>query len=207
MAEKEFDDDDLKHDNNGLVGIFNYTASGLVSGEYPISLEINDIQGHTFAYDHPGIEFLEHDIYLSLPQNQPDVVLYAPGQTSRVEFLVEHIGSSSASLDVVLDLVNNLPTEWAEPLWSQASGSYTLTGGGSSTIAELLIEVPESDLSGAPEYLDIEARVYATNDQGQSEEVAIKSLRIAFEEVDVFAPPRISAVSYTHLTLPTILLV
>jgi len=192
VFEKEFDDDDLKLDNNGLVGIFNYTASGLASGEYPISLEINDIQGHTFAYDHPGIEFLEHDIYLSLPQNQPDVVLYAPGQTSRVEFLVEHIGSSSASLDVVLDLVNNLPTEWAEPLWSQASGSYTLTGGGSSTIAELLIEVPESDLSGAPEYLDIEARVYATNDQGQSEEVAIKSLRIAFEEVDVFAPPRIS---------------
>lgn len=192
VFQEEFEDDDLKLDNNGLVGIFNYTASGLASGEYDISLEISDIQGHTFAYEHPGIEFLEHDIYLSLPQNQPDVVLYAPGQTSRVEFLVEHIGSSSASLDVVLDLVNNLPSEWADPLWSQASGSYTLTGGGASSIAELLLEVPESDLSGAPEYLNIEARVYATNDQGQTEEVAIKSLRIAFEEVDVFAPPRIS---------------
>ena len=95
-------------------------------------------------------------------------------------------------MDVVFDIADNLPIEWAEPLWSQASGSYTLTGGGDSAIPELLIEVPEGDLSDAPEYLQIEARVYATNDQGQSEEVAIKTLRIDFEKVDVFAPPRIS---------------
>ena len=192
VFEVEFDDDNLKLDNNGLVGIYNYTASGLASGEYPVRLEINDVQGHSLLFEHPGLEFLEHDVYLTVPQNQPDVVLYAPGQTSKVNFLIEHTGSASSSLDVVFDIADNLPMEWAEPLWSQASGSYTLTGGGDSAIPELLIDVPEGDLSDAPDYLQIEARVYATNDQGQSEEVAIKSLRIDFEKVDVFAPPRIS---------------
>ena len=192
VFEVEFDDDTLKLDNNGLVGLYNYTASGLASGEYPVRLEINDVQGHSLVFEHPGLEFLEHDVYLTVPQNQPDVVLYAPGQTSKVNFLIEHTGSTSSSLDVVFDIADNLPMEWAEPLWSQASGSYTLTGGGDSAIPELLIEVPEGDLSDAPDYLQIEARVYATNDQGQSQEVAIKSLRIDFEKVDVFAPPRIS---------------
>lgn len=192
VFEVEFDDDDLKLDNNGLVGIYNYTASGLASGEYPVRLEINDVQGHSLLFEHPGLEFLEHDVYLTVPQNQPDVVLYAPGQTSKVNFLIEHTGSASSSLDVVFDIADNLPMEWAEPLWSQASGSYTLTGGGDSAIPELLIDVPEGDLSDAPDYLQIEARVYATNDQGQNEEVAIKSLRIDFEKIDVFAPPRIS---------------
>ena len=192
VFEVEFDDDNLKLDNNGLAGIYNYTASGLASGEYPVRLEINDVQGHSLLFEHPGLEFLEHDVYLTVPQNQPDVVLYAPGQTSKVNFLIEHTGSASSSLDVVFDIADNLPMEWAEPLWSQASGSYTLTGGGDSAIPELLIDVPEGDLSDAPDYLQIEARVYATNDQGQSEEVAIKSLRIDFEKIDVFAPPRIS---------------
>lgn len=192
VFEVEFDDDNLKLDNNGLVGIYNYTASGLASGEYPVRLEINDVQGHSLLFEHPGLEFLEHDVYLTVPQNQPDVVLYAPGQTSKVNFLIEHTGSASSSLDVVFDIADNLPMEWAEPLWSQASGSYTLTGGGDSAIPELLIDVPEGDLSDAPDYLQIEARVYATNDQGQSKEVAIKSLRIDFEKIDVFAPPRIS---------------
>jgi len=178
VFEEDFDDDSLKLDNNGLVGVYNFTASGLASGEYPVRLEINDVQGHSLLFEHPGLEFLEHDVYLTVPQNQPDVVLYAPGQTSKVNFLIEHTGSASSSLDVVFDIADNLPIEWAEPLWSQASGSYTLTGGGDSAIPELLIEVPEGDLSDAPEYLQIEARVYATNDQGQSEEVAIKNLRI-----------------------------
>ena len=192
VFEHEFSEDDLKLDNNGLVGIYNYTATGLIPGEYPISLEVKDIQGHSLIFEHSGVEFLEHDVYLSLPQNQPNVVLFAPGQTSRLNLLIEHTGSSTASLDVVFDLAGNLPIEWADPIWSQASGSYTLTGGGDSKIPELLIEVPEMDLSDAPEYLDVEARVYATNGQGQNQEVAIKSLRIPFEEVDVYAPPRIS---------------
>ena len=55
----------------------------------------------------------------------------------------------------------------------------------------MLIEVPEGDLDNAPDSLEVEARVYALNSQGQREEVAIRSITLDFEEVDVFAPPRL----------------
>ena len=46
-------------------------------------------------------------------------------------------------------------------------------------------------MDSAPDSLDIEARVYAQNELGQTEEVAIRTVSLDFEEVDVFAPPRI----------------
>ncbi len=192
VFEENFDDDDLKLDNNGLVGNFSYTyEGGIAAGDYPVRLEVEDVQGHSVLFEHPGITMLEHDIYLTLPQNQPDVVLFAPGASVLVEFLVEHTGSSSSSLDVVFDLDTNLPNSWSDPQWSSPSGTYTLTSGGDSVIPELEIVVPEDDLTNAPDSLEIEARVYAENDQGQMEEVAIKVVTLDFEEVDVYAPPRI----------------
>ena len=94
-------------------------------------------------FEHPGITMLENDIYLSLPSNQPDTVLFAPGAVVQVEFLVEHTGSSSSSIDVVFDLETNLPSTWSDPQWSAPSSTYTLNGGGSSVIPELQLEVPE----------------------------------------------------------------
>ncbi|MDP6188685.1 MAG: hypothetical protein QF699_05105, partial [Candidatus Poseidoniaceae archaeon] len=111
---KSFDDDDLKLDNNGLVG--NYTfqyETGIAAGEYPLRLEISDVQGHTLVFEHSGIEFVEHDVYLTLPESQPDVILIAPGQTSSVEFLIEHTGASSSQLDVVFSLSRSLPSTWS----------------------------------------------------------------------------------------------
>ena len=102
---EEFEDDDLTLDNNGLVGNFTYTFDqGIEPGDYDVILEIKDIQGHTVLFEHQGLEFMEHGIYLTLPSNQPDTVLIAPGQTSSVEFLVEHTGSTSSDLEVVFDL-------------------------------------------------------------------------------------------------------
>jgi len=45
----------------------------------------------------------------------------------------------------------------------------------------------------APDSLEIIARVYAENDLGQMEEVAIKEIDLSFEEVDVYASPRLFA--------------
>lgn len=192
VFEKNFDDDDLKLDNNGLVGNYSFTYEADISaGEYPVRLEVEDVQGHSVIFEHPGITMLENDVYLSLPSNQPEVVLFAPGAVVNVEFLVEHTGSSSSSIDVLFDLETNLPSTWSDPQWSAPSGTYTLSGGGSSVIPELSLEVPEGDLDSAPDSLEIEARVYATNDQGQDEEVAIRTISLDFEEVDVFAPPRL----------------
>tara|TARA_B100000035_G_scaffold131955_1_gene112185 strand:+ start:1058 stop:4012 length:2955 start_codon:yes stop_codon:yes gene_type:complete len=192
VFDKNFEDDDFKLDNNGLVGNFTYTyEAGIDAGDYPIRLEVEDVQGHSVVFEHPGITMLENDIYLTLPSNQPDVVLFAPGAVVQVELLVEHTGSSSSSIDVIFDLETNLPSSWSDPQWSAPSSTYTLNGGGSSVIPELQLEVPEGDLDSAPDSLEIEARVYAQNSLGQNEEVAIRTISLDFEEVDVFAPPRI----------------
>ena len=192
VFEKNFDDDDFKLDNNGLVGNFTYTyEAGIAAGDYPVRLEVEDVQGHAVVFEHPGITMLENDIYLTLPSNQPDVVLFAPGAVVQVEFLVEHTGSSSSSIDVIFDLETNLPSTWSDPQWSAPSSTYTLNGGGASVIPELQLEVPEGDLDSAPDSLEIEARVYAQNELGQNEEVAIRTLTLEFEEVDTLAAPRL----------------
>ena len=189
---KSFDDDDLKLDNNGLVG--NYTfqyETGIAAGEYPLRLEISDVQGHTLVFEHSGIEFVEHDVYLTLPESQPDVVLIAPGQTSSIEFLIEHTGASSSQLDVVFSLSRSLPSTWSDPVWDQPGG-YSLSGGGTFARPILSIEVPDGDLTSAPNTLEIEARAYAENTEGQTVEVAVETIVLDVEESDVLSPPRIS---------------
>jgi hypothetical protein len=189
---KEFTDDDLKLDNDGLVGNFSYTyESGIAAGEYNIYLEIQDVQGHSVEFQHQGVEFTEHDIYLTTPSNQPDVVLIAPGQTTTVELLVEHIGSSSSSIEVEMDLTNNLPSSWSDPVWDKPGG-YVLSGGGDYTRPILSITVPESDLTNVPSGLNIAARAYAEDTDGIRKEVRVQTIRLELEQVDVNAEPRVS---------------
>ncbi len=188
---EEFEDDDLTLDNNGLVGNFTYTYNqGIEPGDYEVTLEIKDIQGHTVLFEHQGLEFLEHGIYLSLPSNQPDTVLIAPGQTTSIEFLVEHTGSTSSDLEVVFDLSRSLPSTWSDPIWDKPQG-YSLQGGSTSARPILQIDVPDGDLSTAPDKLEVEARAFADID-GTTTEVAVVEIVLNIEEVGVFAPPRIS---------------
>ncbi|MEC7178062.1 MAG: hypothetical protein VXW28_02075 [Candidatus Thermoplasmatota archaeon] len=188
---EEFEDDDLTLDNNGLVGNFTYTFDqGIEPGDYEVILEIKDIQGHTVLFEHQGLEFMEHGIYLTLPSNQPDTVLIAPGQTSSVEFLIEHTGSTSSDLEVVFDLARSLPSSWSDPIWDKPQG-YSLQGGSSSARPILQIDVPEGDLSNTPEKLEVEARAFADID-GTVTEVAIVEIVLNIEEVGVYAPPRVS---------------
>ncbi len=189
---KEFEDNDLKLDNDGLVGNFSYTyEAGIDEGEYNIYLEIQDVQGHSVEFQHQGVEFTEHDIYLTTPANQPDVVLIAPGQTTTVELLVEHIGSSSSSIEVEMDVTNNLPSSWSDPVWDKPGG-YSLSGGGDSKRPILSITVPESDLTNVPSGLNIAARAYAEDTDGLRKEVRVQTIRLELEQVDVNAEPRVS---------------
>ena len=187
---KEFEDDDLTLDNDGLVGNHTFTYPlGIEPGDYDVVLEIQDIQGHTVLFQHQGVVFVEHDIYLTLPSTQPDTVLIAPGMTSSVELLVEHTGSDSSDLQVVFDLARALPSTWAES-WDKPGG-YSLNGGGSSAKPILQIDVPEGDLSTGPDKLEIEARAFA-DIEGTTTEVAVIEIVLDIEEVGVFAEPRIS---------------
>ena len=116
--------------------------------------------------------------------------MIAPGQTSSVEFLVEHTGSTSSDLEVVFDLARSLPSSWSDPIWDKPQG-YSLQGGGTSARPILQIDVPEGDLSNTPEKLEVEARAFADID-GTITEVAVVEIILNIEEVGVYAPPRVS---------------
>ena len=192
VFDKEFEDDDLRLDNNGLVGNYTWTyEAGMPAGHYNLSLEITDVQGHVVVYRHVGIDFMEYGMYLSLPVDQADSVLIAPGQISSVEFMVEHTGSAGIQMDVEFELFTSLPSSWSDPLWDQPAG-YSLSGGGSFKIATLSIEAPNGDLSTAPERIEVWARGFVENEDNVREEVVIEKIVMDIEEVGVFAPPRMS---------------
>ena len=190
VFDKEMDED-LRLDNNGLVGNYTWTYdAGIASGEYNLTLEITDVQGHVVVFRHVGIEFLEYGMYLSLPVDQPDTMLIAPGQTSTVEFMVEHTGSAGVQMDIEFDLFTTLPSSWPDPFWDQPAG-YSLSGGGSFAIATLGINTPEGDLSTAPDRIEVWARGFVENEDNVVEEVVVEKIVLDVEEVGVFAPPRL----------------
>jgi len=192
VFDKEFEDDDLRLDNNGLVGNYTWTYdAGIAPGEYALQLEISDVQGHTVVYSHQGLEFLEYGMYLSLPTGQPDSVLIAPGQLSSVEFMVEHTGSAGIEMEVEFELFTSLPSTWPSPYWDQPGG-YTLNGGGSFKIATLTIEAPDGDLSTAPDRIEVWARGFVENEENIREEVVIEKIVLDVDEVGVYAPPRLN---------------
>ena len=187
VFDEEFEDDDLRLDNNGLVGNHTWTYdAGIAPGEYALQLEITDVQGHTVVYSHQGLEFLEYGMYLSLPTGQPDSVLIAPEQLSSVEFMVEHTGSAGIEMEVEFELFTSLPVGWAIPFWDQPGG-YSLNGGGSFKIATLTIESPD-DLSDAPDRIE----VWATGIVEDEERIVLEKIILDVEKVDVFEEPRLN---------------
>jgi len=192
VFDKEFEDDDLRLDNNGLVGNYTWTYdAGMAPGHYNLSLEITDVQGHVVVYRHVGIDFMEYGMYLSLPVDQSENVLIAPDQRSSVEFMVEHTGSAGIQMDVEFELFTSLPSSWSDAIWDQPAG-YSLNGGGSFKIATLSIDAPDGDLSTAPDRIEVWARGFVENADNVREEVVIEKIVMDIEEVGVFAPPRLN---------------
>ena len=129
---KEFEDDDLILDNNGLAGNFTYTyAEGIADGEYDIILEIQDIQSHTVIFEHQGVTIQTTRNIPHIASKSTGHSIDSFGQQSSVEFLVEHIGSSSTDITVQFDLARSLPSSWSDPVWSPPAG-VALQGGGDS---------------------------------------------------------------------------
>ena len=193
VFDKSFEDDDLKLDNEGLIGNYTYTYdTGIAPGDYPLQLEISDLQGHTLVFEHPGITFVEYDMYLSLPSSQPDTVLIAPGQTSSIEFLIEHTGAISSPMNVLFDLVGSpFPSSWSEPTWDQPGG-YTLDSSKPFARPILTFDVVDGDLTSAPSSIEVEARAFADTENANNDQVSIKTTTLSLEESEVLAPPRIS---------------
>lgn len=193
VFEKEFGNNELKLDNDGLVGNFTFSYdSGIEHGEYPLRLLITDVQGHVIEYLHPqGITFLEYDIFLDFPPNQIPKLLVAPGQTSSIELSVLHTGSLTSDLRVEMELQQSLPSGWSDPNWDNPGG-YMLNGGGSSARPLLTIQAPEdlSSLSNTYQIV-VEAYAYATTGADSGSQVRLVSLAIDVEKVNQFGPPQI----------------
>jgi hypothetical protein len=193
VFDKDFDDDDLKLDNNGLVGNFTWTYDeGITAGHYPLKLQIRDVQGHTVEFDHAGIDFVEYAISLTLPIGNTGNLMIAPAKSSSVEFIIQHTGAAGLPINVEMELMTALPSSWSDAVWDKPSG-YELDGGGIFVRPILTLQAPDGDLSTAPERLEIRARA-TVNDGGdnQDEEVALEAIVLTVEEVDVYSPPRIS---------------
>ena len=192
VFDKEFEDDDLRLDNNGLVGNYTWTYdAGIAAGHYNLSLEITDVQGHVVVYRHIGIDFMDHGMFLSLPVGQSDSVLIAPGQISSVEFMIEHTGSAGIEMEVEFELFTSLPSSWSDPLWDSPEG-YSLSGGGDFRIATLSVETPEGDLSTAPDRIEVRAYGFANDENDIRQQVVVETIVLDVEEVGVFAPPRLN---------------
>ena len=190
--EKIFSNNELKLDNQGLVGNYNWTYNaGIAPGEYGLKLDITDLQGHSVKFEHDGIEMLEVGVSVELGAGQSDNLLVAPGKTSSVEFVLNHIGSSSISTEVNFTLQQSLSSGW---LWRfDQPGFYSLFGGGSFARPILSVTAPEDDMTNTPDSITIIARAYADQDgDGTNEEVQVVKTTITVEEVGVFAPPRIN---------------
>ena len=193
VFEKEFKDNELKLDNDGLVGKYNFTyESGIAHGEYPLRLLITDVQGHVIEYLHPqGITFLEYDVYLDFPSTQIPKLLVAPGQTSSIELSVLHTGSLASDLRVEMELQQSLPSGWSDPNWDNPGG-YMLSGGGSSARPLLTVQAPEDLSSLSDNYqIVVEAYAYATTGVDSGSQVRLVSLAIDVEKVNQFGPPQI----------------
>ena len=192
VFEKTFDDDELRLDNEGLVGQYEWTYnSGRSPGDYGLRLEVRDMQDNVMIFVHDGIEFVEYAVFLQLAATQGDVILIAPEKTTSVEFELEHIGADGLDMEVQLSLQRNPGSDWliefSEP------GGYELSGGGDLVRPTLTVTSPD-DLSDAPSSLEIIGRAYADTDgDGTTEEVQVVTTSVDIEEVGVFARPKVSA--------------
>ena len=86
-----------------------------------MALQITDVQGNQVNVSHPGFTILRHDLFLELPSDQPPNLLIAPGRSSSIEFLIEHIGDASEQLRVEMDVNPPLPQSMGGPSLGSAS--------------------------------------------------------------------------------------
>ena len=188
--DEEIPESALTLDAGGLVGdvLWTYNA-GLQPGDYSVALQITDVQGNQVNVSHPGFTILRHDLFLELPSDQPPNLLIAPGRSSSIEFLIEHIGDASEQLRVEMDVNPPLPNRWADPVWDRPAG-YDLPTGGTISRPILTIQAPSDDVSDRPPELEIIARAYGLV-EGVEREVRVATYLIGVEEVDVHAVPRI----------------
>ena len=185
-----FSDNDLILDNGGLVGkiIYEYDKGGLKAGTYPLELRVKDLQhDQPVIFSHEPIISNTYGIDFELGEEQGETLLVAPGQTSRLEFSLSHIGYSSNEMSVELSIQPPLSSDW-QVEFDQPVGGYKLDYGGTVIKPTLLIKAPDEDMSSTPSNINIIAVPKANNSQVAD----VSQLLLDVEEIDVYSDPRLS---------------
>ena len=185
-----FSNNDLKLDNGGLVGnvVYSYEKGGLKAGTYPLELRVKDLQhDQPVIFSHEPIISHTYGIDFELAEDQGETLLVAPGQTSRLEFSLTHIGYSNNEMSVELSLQPPLSSDW-QVEFDQPVGGYQLDYGGTQIKPTLLIKAPDEDMSSTPSNINVIAVPKVNNSQVTD----VSQLLLSVEEIDVYSDPRLS---------------
>lgn len=187
-----FTNSELTSDDGGLVGSFIWTyPAGIQSGVYTLTLSVLDVQGpNPFVFEHEDVVVEQYgvDVRNAAGRNTEYI---APDQTTPIQLILRHTGSSGAQLDVELAVQTSLDSTWLAQ-FDRPEG-YTLSDGGGEVTAQLTLEAP-SELGNAPPRLDISVRAY----NGSGAEVHYTMIQITLEKLNVFAPPMLALWDSDH---------
>ncbi|MBC87947.1 MAG: hypothetical protein CMB12_01490 [Euryarchaeota archaeon] len=173
--------------NWAISGIYDweYSRGSMTPGEYFVSLEVTDIQGHTIVIEHEDLVMKQFGVSLLHGDGVERSVEYiAPSQITVIPLQLQHRGSSG-QLDIDLQVITNFNSNWNVSF--DAPGGYILNEGGAIVNPILTIESPQ-DLRNAPPQLVIRAVGEAIVD-GSPEIVATETLYLDLEKVDTYASP------------------
>lgn len=191
VVDHSFSENELVEDNNGLRGVYQWVHPANVEhGEYELTLEVIDIQGHSVLIEHTSVYF--HRYGISIRHALDRTVEYiAPGQTTPIKLSLRHIGAVGEALDVELDLLTSLGSNWVVEF--DHPDSYYLADGGDEVLAILTLGAP-TELSNAPSRLEIAVRAHGAN----GSEVQYLVFTLDLEKLDVYAPPMASLWDSKH---------
>jgi len=185
-----FSNNDLIRDNEGFVGnvVYDYQKGGLKAGTYPLELRVTDLQHDVpVVFTHDPLISHTYGIDFELSDDQGETLLVAPGQTSRLEFSLTHIGYADNEISVELSIQPPLTSDW-QVEFDQPVGGYQLDYGGTNIKPTLLIKAPDEDMSTTPPTINL----IAVPKVNGSQVTDVSQILLDIEQIDVYSDPRLS---------------
>ena len=188
------DDEDIEDTSQGIFGEYLWTyPSGLPAGEYSVELEITDVQGNAFLFEHEPVEMHQWGVSINHRLNKLTEYI-APGETTAIPLQLVHKGDSTKSMEIELEVLTNLGSSWV--LEFDSPGGYTLNAGGDILNPILTLTAPD-DLTGTPDGIEIRAVAEAEVDS-VLQVVDQDILQLDLEKIDVYQPPEVSIWNEEH---------
>ena len=169
--------------------------SGLESGAYEAELRVSDVQSNTFTITHETLTMNEFGVSLKHSEDR-SVEYIAPGAITPVPLQLIHRGDATLSMNVELQLLTTLGSDWLVEF--DSPGGYTMNSGGTILSPIMTITAP-LDLSFVPPKIRI--RAIGDAEVGGSFESVSDTLVLDIEKLQVYQPPSVALWDYEKETL------